>query len=243
MEKFLYFGKNPTNVSTRGISFPVYNGDVIIGTREFISKHINPKWLKPLPADDSRKVRHTFRAQTQLLTKDPTGGLPMMSTFGRVPKTKRLERTPFMTETSADFVNPYEITRENRKLEVTTDVALSAFLTVKEGVKIDDEDVGPIAEMNNEGAEDFGSGEEDFDSGEEDTPKIPIEAPKPPISRSSLRKEGASDLKTRFIGIRNAGAPENEALLEDMLYLDVEKATKGEIFPLVWKYYGFDKKE
>jgi len=76
MEKFLYFGKNPTNVSTRGTSFPVYNGDVIAGEREFLSTQIDPKWLKPLPAEDKRKVRHTFKSKPRCSLRTPLVGCP-----------------------------------------------------------------------------------------------------------------------------------------------------------------------
>jgi len=237
MEKFLYFGKNPTNVSTRGTSFPVYNGDVIAGEREFLSTQIDPKWLKPLPADDKRKVRHSFKKQTDMFAKDPTGGLPMTSTFGRAPKTKKLERTPFMTETDTEFVNPYSITKDKRKLEVTTDIAMSAFLKVEKGVEIDNKDKVETKEVVLE--EEFGSAEEV----DEVIEVVEAQEPLPPQSKSALRKEGAGVLKKRFSAIVAAGAPARPDMLESMKEINMEEATKGIVFPLVWEYYSFNEEE
>jgi len=239
MEKFLYFGKNPTNVSTRGTSFPVYNGDVIAGEREFLATQIDPKWLKPLPASDKRKARHTFKKQTELFVKDPTGGLPMTSTFGRAPKAKKLDRTPFMTETDTEFVNPYSITRDKRKLEVTTDVAMSAFLKVEKGVEVDNVDKPETKEVVLD--EEFGSGGEA--EVEEKVEVIEAQEPLPPVSRSALRKEGAGVLKDRFSAILAAGSPAKPDMLSQMKEINVEEATKGTVFPLVWEYYGFNEED
>ena len=111
--KYVYFGKNPTNVCFNGVSLPVMPGDVLKCHAEFIHTQIPEaqyKVVAPGSPADKRPIKHDLGHQPFFIKKDPLGGLPIRTNPDAGPhlanpKFPRAVSPALIDETEVD--NPY----------------------------------------------------------------------------------------------------------------------------------------
>ena len=113
--KYVYFGRNPTNVCFNGVSLPVMPGDVLKCHADFIFSQIPEGQYKVVPPGspaDKRQIKHDLGHQPFFIKRDPMGGLPIRTDpnagpYLRDPKRPGPISPALIEETEVD--NPYEM--------------------------------------------------------------------------------------------------------------------------------------
>lgn len=129
MKRFVYFGRNPSNVVFNGVSLPVMPGDIVKCYPDFIAAFLKREEYKEAPSSlDSKPAKYTLGRQPFFMKKDPTGGLPIRTDPDSGPKLRekmglsRRAVSPALMEESLDQTNPYELPEgsgPDEKLEKT----------------------------------------------------------------------------------------------------------------------------
>jgi len=113
--KYVYFGKNPTNVCFNGVSLPVYPGDVLKCHPDFIFSQIPEKQYKevaPGSPADKRPIKHDLGRQPFFIKRDPMGGLPIRTNPDDGPHLADPKRPKAVSPALIDEIeveNPYEM--------------------------------------------------------------------------------------------------------------------------------------
>lgn len=239
MKKYMYTGKKPRNISYKGVSFPIYQNDVVMAYPGFLDHYIPKREFRETNKPVAPK--YSFKQRVGLFSSPPRPNMPVTSSSTPQKRAKppvAVTKDLLIEDSVSLSTNPETPTKDSliseEKLQVSSDVEEDL------GIEEDDLDLDDTSEDEDIDLEESSFEEEVNldDEGEEEEAASMVEVEIP--NKTSLRQDNKPDLFTRIQTIVEEGAPLKKDMLEDLSGVSSDDH-RGRMFDLLWQYYGYDE--